>query len=186
MSEQPLIRSWDEVEAWLLREARGCLHRPSLPASFAIAFHDRRASLVIETPTIRVEDAELITAELCRFLRPLNADQLLVVHPGAYTLDGDRGGEQTLWTLRAMLGVRGDGWRTLHYPLPFDRPDLGTGPVAFDPHDPWSPRIRAVLDDQPPAPTGVAMVLPVDEERFTVALCPDSPLAGWTMLYGFN
>jgi hypothetical protein len=64
---QPMIEEWSDVKRWLRAEATNCTRRPALPASVAIAFHAGRVSAIVETSTFCVEDANLITDELCRF-----------------------------------------------------------------------------------------------------------------------
>ena len=182
MDEQPLIDRWSEAETWLRTEARYCTVHRKLPASVAFAFHDGQASALIETPAFSVEDADLITDELCRFLPQLQADQLLVMGPGAYDLEQDAG---TLWVLRAHLGDRDDGWRTLLHPLPFDQPDMATEPIEIEPPDPWSARIHRIFDIPVKPIHDSALVTPSDD-RFMVAVHPDGPLAEMEPLFGFN
>lgn len=182
VNEQPLIDRWSDAETWLRTEARHCTIRRELPASVAFAFHDGQASALIETPTFSVEDADLITDELCRFLPQLNADQLLVMGPGAYDLEQDAG---TLWVLRAHLGDRDDGWRTLLHPLPFDQPDMATEPIEIEPPDPWSARIHGIFDIPVESIHESAVFTPVDD-RFLVAVHPDGPLAAMARLFGFD
>jgi hypothetical protein len=182
MDTQPLVTRWSEVESWLHAEAGEVTRRRTLPASAALAFHGGQLSTVVETPTFCVEDAELITDELCRFLPQLHADQLLVIWPGAYELDE---GDGTLWVMRATLGDRDHGWRTLLYPLPFDGRDVINGPVEIDPIDPYTARIRGLFDVPVPPIHDSTLITPFDD-RFAVYFHSDGRYASSTPLFGFN
>ena len=170
VNEQPLIDRWSDAETWLRTEARHCTIRRELPASVAFAFHEGQASALIETPTFSVEDADLIT------------DQLLVMGPGAYDLEQDAG---TLWVLRAHLGDRDDGWRTLLHPWPFDQTDMAPEPIEIEPPDRWSARIHGIFDI-PVEPIHASAVLTPIDDRVMIAVHPDGPLAAMAQLFGFD
>lgn len=155
-----------------------------LPGSLAHAFHDGHASLVVEAPPLCEEYADEITDELCRFLEPLNADQLLVTFAGVYTVD-EEGDAPPLCTLRALVGERGRRWRHLIYPLPFDDVDPCIEPVEVDPPDPFSARIRTLFDGPRMPYSGIATILDIDD-RYVVGVHPKGPLANATMLHSLN
>lgn len=180
---QAPITDWNDVERWLRQEARECVRDRALPSSIAFAFHGGALSAVIETPMFCEEDADLITDELCRFLPQLQADQLLVIWPGAYPDRGDH--TRLLCVLKAHLGERDHGWRTLLHPLPFDHPDLVLDPVEIDPPDPWSQRIRELFDVQVPPIHDHAIATPADS-RFTVAIAPDGIYRDATTMFSYN
>lgn len=181
MDHQPMIRNWDEAEQWLPTEARGCMRRGRLPASMAVAFHERRTSMMIETPEFRIDTADAITDVLCRTLAALQADQILVVLPGAYALDPH--GDEVLCALRALLGVRDRGWRHLLYPLLFDDPTANIAAIAVEPTDPWTARIRQVFDPATADLPFVSTVPPADD-GFLIAAPPDSPFAEVVAAHG--
>lgn len=183
MSDQPLITRWSDVDSWLQAEARQCTRLHVLPASVAFAFHHGRLSVVVETPPFCIEDADLITDELVRFLPQLHADQLLVMSPGAYEPDEADAG--TLWVLRAHIGERGKPWRTVLHLLPFEDPHMAVEPVEIEPPDPWSARIRRLFDLHVPPIHESALITPMDH-RFAVYFHSHGPFAGATSLSGFN
>jgi hypothetical protein len=182
MNQQPLTPTWDGVESWLAAEAQEFTRERKLPASAAFAFHGGRLSALVETPMFCVEDAEMITDELCRFLPQLHADQLLIIWPGAYDLDED---DAKLWVMKANLGDRDRGWRTLLYPLPFDGRQWFIGPVEIDPIDPYTARIRGLFEVPVPPIHDTTLITPSDD-RFTVYFHPDGPYASGAPLFGFN
>lgn len=87
--------------------------------------------------------------------------------------------------LKAHLGDRDHGWRTLLYPLPFDHADVPIEPVEVETPDPWSARIRQLFD-VPVAPIHSSALITPSDDRFAVAFHPDGPYASTTPLFGFN
>ena len=183
MDEQELIERWSDVESWLLQEAHDLTRRRCLPATAAFTFHGGRASTIVTTPTFCAEDAELITDELCRFLPQLRADQLLVMWPATFGVEPD--GMPSLWLLKAQLGDRAHGWRTLLYPLPFDRGDIPIEPVEAEVADAHDARIQGLFDVPVPPIHDTVLITPNDD-RFTVYTHPGGPLARSTLLFSFN
>ena len=82
MNEDPMIMNWDDVEQWLLDQARTHARLHRAPASRAIAFHEGRTSMVVETPELCGTDADAATDVLCRILPTLLPDQVLVMCHG--------------------------------------------------------------------------------------------------------
>lgn len=174
MQDNEIVREWSHVEQWLLDEARQCVRRDRMPTSLALTFHGGRTSLLVETPTFCIEDADAVTDVLCRVLPPLLADQILVMWPGSYRREG-HGDQPVVHVLRALLGVRDEGWRHLIHPLPFDHPAADVVAIECEPTDPWAARVQQVFD---PATGDLPMVstTPPATEDIRIAVPPDSPL----------
>jgi hypothetical protein len=104
-----------------------------------------------------------------------------LVWPAAYDLEG----RDTIWALKAQLGERGRGWRTLLYRLPYDDADARIDGVETAVVDPWSARIRRVLAAPAPPIHETVLVTPHDE-RFAVFFDPDGAYGDPLPLFGYN
>lgn len=175
----PLIERWSDVDAWLLAEAWTLLRDRAVPDTTAFVFHGGVASVVIQTPSLFDEQAEVIAAALAQMIHPMEPDQVLITVPGLYGVRSDD--PAPLVTARALLGERNGTWRHRVYPLPYDDPQPCTGAIVLDAPEPWASRLPAIFDDAPPPPPDLAKVRDLSKE-FTVAVNPTGPLADVTRL----
>lgn len=174
MGHSPLIERWSDVDAWLLAEAWTLLRQHARPDTAAFVFHRGVTSVVIQTPSLFDEDAEVIATALCYMIHPLQPDQVLITVPGLYGLRHDD--PSPLMTARAMLGERNGTWGHRVYPLPYDEPQPRTGAIALDVEEPWASRLPAIFGDAPPPSPELANVRDLSGE-FTIAINPTGPLA---------
>ena len=89
------------------------------------------------------------------------------------------------WLLKAQLGDRTRGWRTLLYPLPFDRDDIPIEPIEAEVIDDHSARMQRVFDVPVPPVHDTVLITPNDE-RFTVYTAAGGRFGRSTPLFSFN
>lgn len=167
-SFNPTLQTWDDVDRWLLAEAREAADLRITPDPTAVVLHGGVTTLVIRTPPLSA-DAEQVGRALAHMIHPLRPDQVLVTFPGS-TRDRQVG------RLYAMAGERGHAWRHLQLPVPYfdPRTEIALTTVARPHH--WTTYIRPVFDEDAPPPPEVSKVRHLDEE-FIVAVNPDGPAA---------
>ncbi|HEX6255542.1 MAG TPA: hypothetical protein VFZ70_06985 [Euzebyales bacterium] len=169
----PLLQTWDELDRWLVAEARELARLRLEPETTAYVLHDGMTTLLIRTPPLCAADAEPIGAALAHMIHPLRPDQVVVTYPAATVLaDG-----APVDLMHAMAGQRGGTWRHVQVPLPYLRPHTGIALTALPTPDPWTAPVHAVFEDEAPPPPDLSKVHHTDAE-FTVAVNPDGPAAG--------
>jgi len=166
----PLLHAWDDVDHWLVEEARELARRDLAVETTAYVLHGGVTTLAIRAPWLCRADADQIGIALAHMVHPMQPDQVLVVSPEP----AGRPSVPAPTTMHAMLGERGGAWRHVRVPVPYDDPRGTIVPMRDASPDPWTTHVEAVFgDDSPPAPD-VSKVRHVEEE-FIVAVNPDGP-----------
>ena len=190
VANEPL-QSWDDVDRWLLAEAREHARLGLVPHTTAYVLHRGVTTLLIRPPKPRTADAHQVGAALAHMIHPLEPDQVLLTFADAA---GVTGGDP-IDTLQAMAGERDgfaepgsakravdrlrrppDTWRHLRLPLPYDHPDADIALATIATPAPWTTPVQAVFGDVPPPPPDISKVHHRDAE-FTIAVNPDGPAA---------
>lgn len=167
-----LLQSWDDVDRWLLAEARELTRLRLVPDTTTYVLHGGVTTLLIRAPDPCAADAEQIGAALAHMVHPLQPDQVLVTLPGTTQVIGGA----PIATMRAMAGERGGAWRHLQLPLPYGHPDGEIVLATVETAAPWAAPVQAVFDNAAPPPPDVSEVHHVDAE-FTIAVNPNGPAA---------
>jgi hypothetical protein len=178
MSNSPLAHavddllptSWDDVDRWLLAEARQLTRLRVEPETAAYVMHEGEVTLYVRSPPPCDHDAEQIGRALATFVHSMLPDQVLFTFPGVAV---DRTGAPTTM-LRAMAGTRDGEWRDTQVPLPFADPQAPIAATEVTIDDDWIAPVRQVFDNAPPPRPDVSKVRHVQDE-FTVAVNPNSP-----------
>lgn len=167
-----LLQSWDDVDRWLLAEAREHARLGLVPETTAYVLHGGVTTLLIRPPVPCRTDAEQVGAALADMIHPLEPDQVLLTFPSAAAGNGGA----PIDALQAMAGERGGAWRHVRLPLPYDRPDADVALATTATPAPWTAPVQAVFDDVAPPLPDVSKVHRRDAE-FTIAVNPDGPAA---------
>ena len=168
---------WSRVDELIDELRSNAVAGDALPESLAVTFHAGRLSAMLATPPFVIEDADLITDELCRFLPPLQASEIVVVWPACYELDG---GE--VWhamTVHLWQRRTAERMTTRLVPVPIGGSPEGPS-FEIDPPDPWSQRLAAALRRSPDLPAIMDTRFP---PGFDVAIPPSSQLNGAVPLH---
>lgn len=166
------LQSWDDVDHWLLAEAREHARLGLVPQTTAYVLHGGVTTLLIRPPTPCTADAHQVGAALAHMIHPLEPDQVLLTFADAATVTGGA----PIDALQAMAGERGAAWRHLRLPLPYDHPDADIALATIATPAPWTGPVQAVFGDVAPLPPDVSKVHHRDAE-FTIAVNPDGPAA---------
>jgi LmbE family N-acetylglucosaminyl deacetylase len=165
-----LPQSWDDVDRWLLAEARELIRLRVEPETAAYVMHQGEPTMYIRTPPLRDDEDEQIGRALANLVHPLRPDQVLLTYPDDAV---DQRGTLTA-TLRALAGTREGGWRGVQVPLPYDDPREPVVSSEATLADDWTAHVRAIFDDAPPPPPDLSKVHHLEDDFF-VAVNPDSP-----------
>lgn len=185
------LKGWHDLDDFLRRLCAEHLREGGLPPSLAISFVGDRPDLLVQMPTVTVEDADDIVDTLIDLFGAIRPERLAVVWPNRFE-DEETG--EVFWGVRV---------NSVHQPLDATwvwrtrvlacRHDPGTGEVEWadpieldDPVDPWSRRLRRLYEPATYARLRARgwFVVPGDEDGWWCAAHPDSrTLAGLELLY---
>ena len=162
---------FEDAEEWLPRAVAGWAARSELD-SWAATYHDGQLSALVETPQAVAEDIDHVERVLRRFLPQLRPDQVIVLWPAAYQLDG-----RTHLAVQAHLGeAAGNHWRTLVSFYPDPEWGIDAGPIEIDPPNPFARRLRRTFS--PGARRGDGLVRVPPAPGFQLYVRPGGPLDG--------
>jgi hypothetical protein len=162
---------WAGVDELLEELRSSAVEADALPESMALIFHGGRFSAVLRTPPFVLEDADVVTDELCRFLPSVGADGIAVVWPARYEDDDGT----VLIAMKVLLWERARPAAATTRIVPLAVAGSPDGPsVDLPPPDPWSRRLAAALGSPPEIP-GIldARFRP----GFELFVAPSGPLA---------